>query len=123
MNVIALHHIQIAIPPGGEHTARKFYGDLLGLPEVPKPIHLVSRGGIWFESEKLRVHLGVDNEFHAARKAHPAFLVVDLASLATRCSAAGFEVTEDQPLEGFKRVYVFDPFGNRVELLQQMIAV
>ncbi len=122
MQVKALDHIQLAMPPGREAEARAFYADLLGIPEVPKPPHLVRRGGCWFERNALRVHLGVETEFRPARKAHPAFLVDDLAALTVALEAAGFLVRTDEPLEGYERLYVDDPFGNRIELMQPVIA-
>lgn len=118
MSVYGLDHVQLAIPPGTEHRARAFYVDVLGLTEVEKPEHLRQRGGAWFESEGLRLHLGADPDFVPARKAHPALLVRGLADLIARCEEAGCPVHRDAPLEGFDRVYVFDPVGNRIELLE-----
>jgi catechol 2,3-dioxygenase-like lactoylglutathione lyase family enzyme len=116
--ILGLDHVQLAMPPGQEEAARAFYGGVLGLLEEAKPANLAARGGVWFRSGALRVHLGVDSDFRAARKAHPAFLVRGLAELAARCSAAGFHPVTDEPLDGFDRFYVFDPFGNRIELLE-----
>lgn len=116
--VLSLHHVQLAMPAGEEDRARAFYGGVLGLTEEPKPANLAARGGVWFESGSLRLHLGVEADFRPARKAHPALLVVGLAALAERCRAAGFPPVTDEPLPGFDRVYVFDPFGNRLELLE-----
>lgn len=96
-----------------------FYEGLLGIPQVPKPPHLAARGGCWFEGHDLKVHLGVDTDFRPARKAHPAFIVDDVASLSQRIAAAGLPVVDDQPLDGYVRVYVDDPFGNRIELMEQ----
>ena len=120
--ILGLDHLQLAMPPGQEEIARAFYGGVLGLVEEPKPANLVARGGVWFRSGSLRVHLGVDPDFHAARKAHPAFLVRGLAELAARCSAAGFRPVTDERLDGFDRVHVFDPFGNRIELMERTSA-
>ena len=106
------------MPPGREADARAFYDGVLGIPEVPKPPNLAGRGGCWFARGTLRVHLGVEADFRPARKAHPAFLVDDLAALVATITAAGFEVKTDEPLEGYERVYVDDPFGNRIELLE-----
>jgi hypothetical protein len=86
--------------------------------EEPKPANLAMRGGVWFRSGGLRVHLGVEPEFRAARKAHPAFLVRGLPELAAKCAAAGFNPVTDEPLDAFDRFYVSDPFGNRIELLE-----
>jgi catechol 2,3-dioxygenase-like lactoylglutathione lyase family enzyme len=118
MTLLALHHVQLAMPSGGEDQARAFYRDVLGLNEVVKPANLALRGGCWFEQDDLRIHLGVEDNFRAARKAHPALLVDDLAGLTARIDAAGFEVVSDEPLRGFERLYVYDPFGNRIELMQ-----
>ena len=114
-----LHHVQVAMPAGEEAQARHFYGKLLGLTEVPKPAALAARGGVWFAEG---LHLGVEADFHPARKAHPAFEVQDLAGLAQRLRDAGVRTFEDAPLEGYERLYVSDPFGNRVELLMPGVA-
>jgi hypothetical protein len=116
--ILGLDHIQLAMPPGQEAVARSFYAGVLGLVEEPKPANLAVRGGVWFRSGDIRVHLGVEPEFRAARKAHPAFLVRGLPELAAKCVAAGFSPVTDQPLDGFDRFYVFDPFGNRIGLLE-----
>jgi catechol 2,3-dioxygenase-like lactoylglutathione lyase family enzyme len=118
MTVLALHHVQLAMPSGGEDKARAFYRDVLGLDEVPKPDNHARRGGCWFERGELRLHLGVEDDFRAARKAHPALLVRDLAALAARIEAAGYKIVSDEPLPGFERLYAYDPFGNRIELMQ-----
>lgn len=118
MEIELLHHVQLAMPAGGEALARAFYQDLLGIPEVPKPGESARRGGCWFERGTLRVHLGVEGDFRPARKAHPAFVVRDLAALAARLRAAGCECRDDHEFAGHERVFVFDPFGNRVELLE-----
>jgi catechol 2,3-dioxygenase-like lactoylglutathione lyase family enzyme len=118
MALLVLHHVQLAMPPGGEDQARAFYRDVLELVEVPKPDNLARRGGCWFEQGELRIHLGVEEDFQPARKAHPALLVEDLAMLAAKIEVAGYEVVSDEPLEGFERLYVYDPFGNRIELMQ-----
>lgn len=118
MSIVSLHHVQLAMPPGEEAAARDFYAGVLGLVEVEKPPHLAVRGGAWFESRQARVHLGVEDGFRSARKAHPAFLVEDLPSLLRKCEAAGVSIVRDQPLVGYDRVYVYDPFGNRIELME-----
>jgi catechol 2,3-dioxygenase-like lactoylglutathione lyase family enzyme len=117
-----LHHIQLAMPAGGERDAVDFYQGILGVPEVAKPPDLAPRGGCWFEDDRVRVHLGVDPTFVPARKAHPAFLVEDLGGLVRRLERAGAVVVRDQPLTGYDRVYVDDPFGNRIELMQAVEA-
>ena len=118
MPILHLDHIQLAMPAGEEDQAVRFYQDLLGVPRVPKPPHLAKRGGAWFERGPLKVHLGVDREFTPAKKAHPAFIVSGLGALVDALKSAGVSVVEDQPLEGYDRVYVYDPFGNRIELMQ-----
>ena len=118
--VVALHHVQMAIPPGGEHDALRFYGDLLGLKRIDKPPSLAKRGGAWFGTATLQVHLGIDPDFTPAKKAHVAFEVEDLRSFRARRETAGLTIADDEPLEGFERFYVSDPFGNRVELLSRL---
>ena len=115
--VLGLDHVQVAIPEGGESGAKRFYGELLGLDEVPKPANL-SPSGCWFEAGTLKLHIGVDPDFRPARKAHPAILVSDLASLRQRFEAAGVATHDDKPVEGFERFFAFDPFGNRIELME-----
>lgn len=122
MRIEALDHVQLAMPVGEEELARRFYSRLLGIPEVPKPPHLAKRGGCWFERGYLKVHLGVEIDFRPARKAHPAFTVTDLVPLVARLREAGVVVDEGEPLPGFLRCYVSDPFGNRIELLEPTLA-
>ncbi|HYG72930.1 MAG TPA: VOC family protein [Actinomycetota bacterium] len=117
--ITGIHHIQLAMPPDEEEAGRTFYGDLLGLPEVPKPSELAPRGGLWFRSGSLEVHLGVEREdFTPARKAHPAFIVTGLDTLRERLETAGYRIDEDVQLEGYRRFHVRDPFGNRLELVE-----
>lgn len=118
MRVARIDHVQLAMPPGGEVDAIAFYEGILGIAHVPKPAHLAVRGGCWFEAGDLKVHLGVDHDFHPATKAHPAFIVEDVRGIAAVVAAAGFAVKDDEPLNGYDRVYVADPFGNRIELMQ-----
>lgn len=118
MEVYALDHVQLAMPQGQEERARAFYGGVLGLTEQPKPANLAKRGGVWFAGGTLRLHMGVEREFRPARKAHPALLVRGVEEMAARCVAAGYPVVSEEPLEGYERVYVSDPFGNRIELLE-----
>ncbi len=120
MPVVALDHVQLAMPAGGENEARAFYAGVLGIAEQVKPPHLARRGGCWFEQGPLKVHLGVEADFRPARKAHPALRVEGLAGLIDNLVAAGFAPTTDEPLEGYHRVYVADPFGNRIELLEPL---
>jgi catechol 2,3-dioxygenase-like lactoylglutathione lyase family enzyme len=116
--IISIDHVQLAMPVGKEREARAFYEGVLGIPEVPKPADLAKRGGAWFENGPLKIHLGVETDFRPARKAHPALLVNDLSSLVTKLSAAGVPIVDDQPLPGYFRIYVSDPFGNRIELME-----
>lgn len=118
MVIEGINHVQLAMPSGQEDAARRFYEGVLEIPEVAKPPRLAKRGGCWFERGALRVHLGVEKDFRPARKAHPAFTVSDLSNLIERLEAGGFDVVEDEPLEGYKRRYVSDPFGNRIELME-----
>jgi catechol 2,3-dioxygenase-like lactoylglutathione lyase family enzyme len=118
-DILGLDHVQLAMPPGQEPVARAFYVDVLGLTEETKPPNLATRGGIWLRGGDLRLHLGVELDFRPAKKAHPAILVRGLTDLAARCKAAGFPPVTDEPLAGYDRVYVFDPFGNRLELLER----
>jgi len=119
MAVYGIDHVQLAMPPGGESLARQFYGELLGLVEIPKPPNLAARGGAWFQCGRLQLHLGVESEFRPARKAHPALLVRDLDGLLEVLIAAGCEVKHDsEPVPGFARAFTFDPFGNRIELVE-----
>lgn len=106
------------MPAGGEGLARAFYSDVLGIPEISKPSNLAKRGGCWFERGELKIHLGVEAAFRPARKAHVAFLVVDLKTLIGHLKFAGYTIRDDEPLEGYFRVYVDDPFGNRIELME-----
>ena len=117
-SITGLHHVQLAMPRGREDDARAFYTGVLGFEELPKPENLARRGGVWFRSGTAEAHLGVEDDFRPARKAHPAFLVEDLAGMVKRCEEAGCAVNGDEPLEGYDRVYIADPFGNRIELLQ-----
>jgi catechol 2,3-dioxygenase-like lactoylglutathione lyase family enzyme len=120
MRVVSVDHVQLAMPAGGEDAARRFYGSLLGLPEIPKPPALAARGGCWFEDGTVKIHLGVESDFRPARKAHPALLVSGLRELVGSFADAGFAVRDDEPLEGYDRVYVDDPFGNRIELMEPL---
>lgn len=113
----ALHHVQVACPRGGEGPVRAFYGILLGLTEVAKPPELEKRGGVWFRGAGYELHIGVEEPFVPARKAHPAFLVDDVDALASRLEAAGHQVTWDPNFPGYRRFHLADPHGNRVELL------
>jgi len=121
MYIEGIEHIQLAMPAGQEDAARHFYSGLLGIPEVPKPPDLAKRGGVWFESDRVKVHLGIDPDFRAARKAHPGLLVRDLNELILKLRAAVVEVVEAEPLTGYSHVYIADPFGNRIELMERSL--
>jgi catechol 2,3-dioxygenase-like lactoylglutathione lyase family enzyme len=115
--VVALHHVQVAMPAGQEEIAERFYSGVLGFERVEKPEALRARGGCWFRSGAAECHLGVEADFRPARKAHPAFLVDDLAAIRARLERARVEVVPDDRVEGHERFYVHDPFGNRLELI------
>lgn len=117
MPVVRIDHVQLAMPRGREVEAVAFYEGILGIGHVAKPAHLARRGGCWFESGTLKVHLGVEEDFRPAKKAHPALEVQGLAELVALLREHRVEVT-DEPLDGYDRVYVEDPFGNRIELLE-----
>lgn len=114
----SLDHVQIAMPEGKEDEARRFYGDLLGLAEMKKPEPLASRGGCWFGEGAIQVHLGVQHDFQPATKAHAAFTVRDLGELRERLVSAGYVVVLDTPIPGVERFHTLDPFGNRLEFIQ-----
>jgi catechol 2,3-dioxygenase-like lactoylglutathione lyase family enzyme len=124
---VRLHHVQVACPPGGEDAARRFYVDALGLTEVDKPADLVARGGCWFRAYDgsgavaAELHVGVEDPFAPARKAHPAFVVDDVDAVASRLRELGFEVDEGQrtTFPGHVRLHTFDGHGNRVEVLER----
>lgn len=121
MTILSIDHVQIAIPGGEEDKARAFYVEQLGFTEIPKPPELAKRGGAWFQAGSVQLHLGVESDFRPARKAHPAFLVDDLDGLIAGVQAAGYETdTSQPPLDGYKRAHVFDPFGNRIELMEKL---
>lgn len=113
-----LHHVQLAMPAGGEERARRFFVDVLGMVEIAKPPVLAARRGAWFRGGALELHLGVEDDFRPARKAHPGILVGDLDDMARRLTGAGQDVAWDREFPGFRRFYAHDPFGNRLEFLQ-----
>ena len=113
----AIDHVQLAMPKGGEDTARKFYRDLLGMVEIPEPAELAKRGGCWFESGEVQVHLGVENDFRPAKKAHPALRCRDFTACVACLAAAGVEIKEADDNPGVRRCHIHDPFGNRIELI------
>lgn len=122
-HIHGLDHVQLAMPQGEEERARWFYGAVLKLREVSKPENLAKRGGVWFEGGGLRLHLGVEVAFRPALKAHPALLVRNLPALVAWLEKSGIPPVTDEPLPGYDRVYVSDPFGNRIELLEPQAVV
>ena len=117
MSVIGLDHVQIAITARGEAAARRFYGEVLGLREIPKPGPLAGRGGVWFACGAQQLHCGVEEPIAPSRR-HPALLTDDLDAVRVRLEVAGFPIRSDAELPGYRRLYTEDPFGNRIELLQ-----
>ncbi len=116
--MIALHHVQVCCPAGGEDAVREFYVEALGLTEVAKPPALAARGGCWFRGNGYELHVGVEEPFRAAAKAHQAFVVEDIAAVADQLRRLGFEVAWDDDFPGYRRFYTADGSGNRVEILQ-----
>lgn len=117
MGVIGIHHVQVAITPGSEATARRFYGELLGLAEIEKPGSLAGRGGVWFACGEQQLHCGVEPEVAPSRR-HPALLIDDLEALRARLAGAGIATEDDRQIPGYRRFYAQDPFGNRLEFIQ-----
>ena len=117
MAIIGLDHVQIAITPSGEDAARHFYGEVLGMPELPKPDTLAGRGGVWFACGSQQLHCGVEDPVAPSRR-HPALLTDDLDGVQSRLEAAGHPIRTDAELPGYRRFSTEDPFGNRIELLQ-----
>lgn len=116
MSVIGIDHVQLAAPPGCEDAARAFYGRVLGMPELAKPAAIRDRGGCWFAAGGQELHVGVEEGFAPAMKAHPGLVVSDLDTLRDRLRDAGVEFVDDARIEGVDRLFVDDPFGNRLEL-------
>jgi catechol 2,3-dioxygenase-like lactoylglutathione lyase family enzyme len=112
---VGIDHVQLAIPEGAEDQARAYYVDVLGLTEVPKPPLLAARGGAWFEAGDVRLHVGVEEAFVPARKAHPALTMSNLCHFV---ESRGIDATWNTEIDGLVRCHVFDPFGNRIELVQ-----
>ena len=121
VSIVGIDHVQLAAPPGCEDDARRFYGVLLGLQELPKPEPLRARGGVWFRAGAEELHIGVEEPFAPARKAHPAFVVPDLDVVAERLRELGFEVDGRQrdSFAGHVRFHTYDAHGNRVEVLAE----
>ncbi|MDP1420070.1 glyoxalase [Peribacillus simplex] len=114
----SIDHIQLAAPKGSEETARKFFKNILGFDEVEKPEELKKRGGVWFEFGNYQIHIGIEEPFYPAKKAHPAFEIENIEELKKHLVTNGIDVIEDDKLPGAKRFYISDPFGNRMELLE-----
>lgn len=114
---LSIDHVQLAMPSGEESKARAFYCGVLGMTEVAKPEKLAHRGGAWFQSGGVQLHLGVEENFRPARKAHPAIRCADYEALVSRLRVAGLEVREDENMPGVRRGHIFDCFGNRIELI------
>ncbi|MDL5157387.1 VOC family protein [Actinomycetospora termitidis] len=115
-----IHHVQLAMPAGREDEARTFFVGALGMIEVDKPPVLAARGGAWFRGGGVELHLGVEEPFAPARKAHPGLVVDDIAEAARRVATTGRDVAWDTDFPGFRRFYAHDPFGNRLEFLQPL---
>ena len=115
----AIDHVQLAMPAGAEGKARAFYGELLGMNEVSKPPELAKRGGCWFESGVVQIHLGVESDFRPAKKAHPALRCRDYDELTARLGGTRVEVVNDSSIPGVRRCHIADPFGNRIELISE----
>jgi catechol 2,3-dioxygenase-like lactoylglutathione lyase family enzyme len=114
---IAIDHVQVAMPAGEEEAARSFYSGILGMKEIPKPPELAVRGGCWFESGVVQIHLGVEADFRPAKKAHPALRCADYDGLTARLRASGILVAESKEIPGVRRCHILDVFGNRLELI------
>jgi catechol 2,3-dioxygenase-like lactoylglutathione lyase family enzyme len=119
VRILGIDHVQLAIPRGGEAAARAFYGGALGLEELPKPEALRARGGVWFAAGAQELHLGVEEPFAPARKAHPGLVVDDLDAVCASLREAGHDPRSDDAVPGIRRAFAEDPFGNRLELRQK----
>jgi catechol 2,3-dioxygenase-like lactoylglutathione lyase family enzyme len=120
MRILDFDHVNLAIPTGEEDKARAFYAGVLGLSEIEKPESLQRRGGCWFGNGRLQVHLGIEDGFRPARRAHPAFLVEGLDELKARCEAAGHKIVDDRGNPDYHRFFTSDPFGNRIECMERI---
>ncbi|WP_406265555.1 glyoxalase [Actinacidiphila glaucinigra] len=120
--ITALDHVQLAAPPGSEEILRAFYAGVLGMSEVPKPPVLAARGGCWFATGAVQLHIGVEADFRPARKAHPGLRVSGIEAYAERLESRGAAVVWDSDLPGHRRFHTDDPFGNRLEFLEPVDA-
>ncbi len=120
MPILKLDHVQVAIPASGEEAARSFYIGILGFAEQQKPAAMAERKSIWLTAGSVSLHLGIeaDSDFHAARRAHPAFAVDNLDEIVAACERVGLPTRADTPVGDYRRTHVFDPFGNRIELME-----
>jgi predicted enzyme related to lactoylglutathione lyase len=122
MPILSLDHVQIAIPVASEDRARPFYSGILGFTEIEKPPQMAERKSIWFVAGAANLHLGIEPDFHPAKRAHPAFVVDGLDAILAACARAGLTTKPDTSCNGFRRIHVFDPFGNRLELMERSVA-
>jgi catechol 2,3-dioxygenase-like lactoylglutathione lyase family enzyme len=119
MPILSLDHVQIAIPIASESRACAFYSGILGFTEIEKPPQMAARKSIWFVAGAVNLHVGIELDFAPAKRAHPAFVVDGLDAILAACDRAGIAVKPDTSFNGFRRVHVFDPFGNRLELMER----
>lgn len=118
MTVVRIDHVQLAFPRGRDAEARRFYGAVLGFTEVPKPEAMRARGGMWFQAGPVQIHLGVEDDMRPSQKAHPALVVIGLDDYRARLAAAGCEWRDADEIPGTRRGHTWDPFGNRIELIE-----
>lgn len=119
MGIVDIQHVQMAIPIASEERARAFYCGILGFAEIAKPVEMAERKSLWFVAGKVNLHLGIEVDFHAAKRAHPAFIVEGLDAILEACELGGITVKPDTSFQGYRRFHVFDPFGNRLELMER----
>ncbi|WP_019241115.1 MULTISPECIES: VOC family protein [Bacillus] len=115
-----IDHIQLAAPKGSEEKARAFYHDILGFEEIEKPFALKERGGVWFGFNTYQIHIGIDEAFSPAKKAHPAFAVYPINELKKHLEKNNVEYTIDDKIPDVERIFIEDPFGNRIEFLERI---
>jgi predicted enzyme related to lactoylglutathione lyase len=120
MSILSIDHVQVAIPMGSEDGARAFYSGILGFAEIDKPPQMADRKSVWFVEGTVNLHLGLEPDFVPAKRAHPAFVVESLDAIISACEHAGIVTRPDTSFNGFRRVHVFDPFGNRLELMERI---
>lgn len=121
--ITAVDHVQLAAPPGSEERLRTYYTDVLGMTEIPKPPVLAARGGCWFQAGAAQLHLGIEEDFRPAVKAHPGLRVTGIERYALRLEDHGALVEWDEHLPGHRRFYSYDPVGNRLEFLEPTTTV